>query len=301
MAKEYTYKYPHAAVATDSVVFGFDGKELQLLLIERKSDVYNGFWALPGGFMKMDETVEECALRELRQETGVNDIYLEQFHVFSNPNRDSRERVISVAFVALVRKSDYRLIASDDAANASWFRVDELPPLAFDHDDIVRMARLHLRRMLKESPIVFKLLDEKFSIAELQRLYELINGTTYDRRNFARKITSSGLLLDQGVSPVSSHNRFPNLYSFDEKGYEDMMAEGDEIEIDVPSKPDVLYDAAPPRGNEIWRQKRDEGRRRREAYMSKGEMKADYKHDKFAAKEELRSKKKKKSRNPFDI
>ncbi|MCD8208100.1 MAG: NUDIX hydrolase [Bacteroidales bacterium] len=302
MENEFTYKYPHPAVATDSVVFGFDGKELQLLLIERSSEVYNGCWALPGGFMRMDESVEECAMRELREETGVRDIYLEQFHVFSNPDRDSRERVISVAFVALVRKSDYRLIASDDAARALWFSVDELPPLAFDHEDIVRMARLHLRRMLRESPIVFKLLDEKFSIAELQRLYELINGTTYDRRNFARKITSSGFLLDQGVSPVPSHNRFPNLYSFDEQGYRESM----EAEADVVG--DVPMAAAAPEPvfgidrKAMWKQKKHDSKHwkdNRERQIL-GDVERYDKYEKRAAKEQAHTYKKK-SRNPFDI
>ncbi len=219
MGKTYEYKYPHPAVTTDSVVFGFDGKELQLLLIERGIEPFKGSWALPGGFMKMNETVEQCAMRELREETGVENVYLEQFHVFSSVKRDPRERVITVAFVALVRKSDYRLIAADDAARASWFQIEELPPLAFDHHDIISLGRRHLQEMLIVRPIAFKLLDEKFSMSELQRLYEIINETTYDRRNFARKMTSSELLLDQGVSSESAHNRYPNLYSFDEERY----------------------------------------------------------------------------------
>ena len=169
--------------------------------------------------MKIDETVEQCALRELKEETGVEDIYLEQFHVFSAVGRDPRERVVTVAFLALVRKSDFRLIAGDDAAGASWFELGKLPPLAFDHHDIIDMARKRLPELMRTKPIGFKLLDEKFSMNELQRLYEAVNGTTYDRRNFARKMSSTGLLRDEGVSPVAAHNRFPNLYSFDEKAY----------------------------------------------------------------------------------
>lgn len=120
----YQYKYPHPAVTTDCVVFGFDGKQLHILLIERGIEPFKGLWALPGGFMNMDETVEQCALRELKEETGVENIYMEQFHVFSDVLRDPRERVVTVAFLALVRKSDFRLIAGDDAARASWFEVD---------------------------------------------------------------------------------------------------------------------------------------------------------------------------------
>ncbi len=219
MEKKYQYDYPHAAITTDAVVFGFDGKVLHVLLIERGVEPYKGSWALPGGFMKIDETVEQCALRELKEETGVENVYLEQFHVFSSVRRDPRERVVTVAFFALVRKSDYRLIANDDAARASWFDLEMLPPLAFDHHDIIKAGRKHLQEVLRIRPIAFKLLDEKFSMAELQRLYEIINGTTCDRRNFARKLTSNRFLVDEGVSAVPSHNRFPNLYSFDENGY----------------------------------------------------------------------------------
>ena len=192
--KNYSYKYPHPAVTTDSVVFGYDGKLLHVLLVERGLDPFKGSWALPGGFLKMDETVEQGALRELREETGVSDIFLEQFHAFSEVDRDPRERVITVAFYALVRKSDYRVIGGDDAAQARWFPMEELPPLAFDHHEIISLARRYLQMKLRLEPIAFKLLDEKFSMSELQRLYELINGTTYDRRNFYKKMLSTGFL-----------------------------------------------------------------------------------------------------------
>ncbi len=218
--KKYQYDYPHPSVTTDAVVFGFDGKQLHILLIERGIDPYKGSWALPGGFMHIDETVEECARRELYEETGVRNVFLEQFHVFSSVYRDPRERVITVAFVALVCKSDYQLMANDDAAKASWFTLDELPPLAFDHYDIITMSRQHLKEMLQVRPIAFELLDKKFSMTELQRLYELINGVLYDRRNFARKMSANPFLVDEGVSPVAAHNRFPNLYSFDSERFE---------------------------------------------------------------------------------
>ena len=206
-------------MTADSVVFGFDGKKLHILLIERGIEPYKGSWALPGGFMNINETIEECARRELHEETGVEDIYLEQFHVFSGINRDPRERVVTVAFFALVRKSDYGLIAGDDAVRANWFDLDELPPLAFDHAGIIKHARGYLQEVLRNRPIAFKLLDEKFSMAELQRLYEAINGVEYDRRNFAKKMNSTGLLRDEGISPTPSRSRYPNLYSFDEDAY----------------------------------------------------------------------------------
>ena len=222
---KYTYKYPHPAVTTDSVVFGFDGRYLHILLVERRSEPYKGCWALPGGFMHIDETVEECAMRELAEETGLANIFLEQFHVFSSVDRDPRERVITVAFYALVRSSDYKLMAGDDAARACWFRCDELPPLAFDHDKIIDMARERLREKLRTRPIAFNLLDEKFSMGDLQRLYEAINGTSYDRRNFQRKMISTGLLEDHGLGSEPRHNRIPELYSFKEEEYNKLHKE----------------------------------------------------------------------------
>ncbi len=219
--KEYRYDHPHPAITTDAVVFGFDGKTLHILLVERGVEPYKGCWALPGGFMKIDETAEECVRRELREETNIADVYLEQFHVFSKVGRDPRERVVTIAFFALVRKSDCRPAASDDAARAAWFPLDTLPPLAFDHEDIIKLGRKRLQDVMRLRPIAFKLLDEKFSMGELQRLCEIITGTTYDRRNFARKLTSAAFLTGEGVSTVPSHNRCPNLYSFDEGAYED--------------------------------------------------------------------------------
>lgn len=190
----YTYKYPHPAVTTDCVIFGFDGSAINILLVERGLDPYKGYWALPGGFLKMDETAEEGALRELIEETGVSKVFLEQFHVFSDVRRDPRERVLTIAFLALVRKDDYQLIAGDDAAAAQWFLWDELPPLAFDHLKIIMLAKETLRQKLRVQPIAFKLLNKVFKMSELQRIYEVIHGTEFDRRNFVRKMVSSGFI-----------------------------------------------------------------------------------------------------------
>ena len=217
--KKHCYKYARPAVATDSVVFGFDGKKLYILLVERGIKPYKGIWAIPGGFIKMTETVEEGALRELREEAGIENVYLEQFHVFSKVDRDPRERVLTVAFFALVKKSDYHLIAGDDAAKAEWYPIDELPILAFDHKDIIISAHEHLQDKMRAKPLAFGLLDEKFTITEIQTLFEVVNDTTYDRRNFYRKIMATGFLKDRGPSSVAVHNRIPQLYSFDEELY----------------------------------------------------------------------------------
>lgn len=210
---KYCYDYPHPALTSDIVVFGYDGHELHILLIERGLEPYKGSWALPGGFMKMDETIEQCAARELREETGVEDAYLRQFHVFSSTARDPRGRVVTVAFLALVSKSEYRVIGGDDAVRAFWFPADELPPLAFDHNNIIAEARRHLRVLVATEPVILRLLDNKFSLAELQRLVEIITGQTYDRRNFQRRILQSDVLNNEGTSTEPTSSRPPTMYS----------------------------------------------------------------------------------------
>ena len=190
--QKYTYNYPHPAVTTDCVVFGFDGHELKILLIERGIEPYKGVWALPGGFLRMDETAEQCALRELQEETGLNLNYLKQFRTFSEVGRDPRERVISIAFYALAKKSEVQ--GGDDAANAQWFTLSDVPRLAFDHDYILRKAMEKLREDIHFEPIGFDLLDKQFTIPELQRLYEAILGVRFDRRNFYKKMLQTGIL-----------------------------------------------------------------------------------------------------------
>lgn len=221
----YCYKYPHPAVATDSVVFGYDGKQLHILLIERGEGAYKGSWALPGGFIRMDETADEGARRELAEETNVRNVYLEQFHTFTAVDRDPRERVMSIAYFALVRKSDYNIIGGDDAAKADWFPIDKLPPLAFDHAEIVEMAKQKLQDTLRYKPIAFKLLDEKFIMSELQKLYELINEIKYDRRNFQKKMLATGFIEEEGIRQTSMQCRAPGLFSFNEKAYQEAQAE----------------------------------------------------------------------------
>ena len=191
---EYTYKYPHPAVSTDCVVFGFDGYEIKVLLIERGIEPYKGMMAFPGGFMRIDETAEECAIRELKEETGLEINNIKQLGAFSGVNRDPRERVVTIAFYALAKQSE--VIGGDDAAAAQWVSINDVPPLAFDHDYILRQAMQRIRRDIHFEPIGFGLLNEEFTIAELQRLYEAILGIRFDRRNFYKKIMQTGILQD---------------------------------------------------------------------------------------------------------
>lgn len=192
MKMSYTYPYPHPAVATDCVVFGFDGKGLQVLLIRRGVEPYKGLWAFPGGFMRMDETAEECAKRELQEETSLNIQMLKQLGAFSGVHRDPRERVVSVAFYALVQPSE--VVGGDDASHAEWFAIEEVPQLAFDHDFILRKAMQQLRKDIYFEPIGFELLGNAFTMSELQRLYEAILGVRFDRRNFEKKMLQTGIL-----------------------------------------------------------------------------------------------------------
>lgn len=225
----YCYRYPHPAVTTDCVIFGFDGERLQVLLIERGIEPFKSRWAFPGGFIKMDETAEEGALRELKEETGMENAFMQQFHTFSNPLRDPRERVITIAFYALVRIQEVK--GGDDAASARWFPLDEIPALAFDHDHMLRMATQRLRQEIHFHPIGFELLPEKFTLRELQSLYEAILGITFDRRNFAKKMLHLEILneLDETIWPTPK--REAKLFSFNAGKYEELKRKGFRIEF----------------------------------------------------------------------
>jgi len=188
----YQYKYEHPAVTTDCVIFTYEDWKLKVLLVKRGGEPYKGEWALPGGFLKSDETAREGALRELKEETALEASTIGELGVFSDPSRDPRERVITIAYYALVKPSEVQ--GGDDADEAAWFSIDALPQLAFDHADIIRAALDRIKRDIHFDPIGFDLLDEEFTIPDLQRLYEIILGVKFDRRNFQRKIMASGIL-----------------------------------------------------------------------------------------------------------
>ena len=206
MGKNYTYKpgdpfpfqyrYEHMGVTTDCVIFTYEDWRLKVLLVRRGAEPFKGEWAFPGGFLRMDETAEQGALRELREETALVPSAIGQLGVFSDVHRDPRERVITIAWYALVKP--HEVVGGDDAAEAAWFPVDDLPPLAFDHHMIFEAAMERLRRDIHFQPVGFDLLDDEFTIPDLQRLYEAILGVKFDRRNFQRKILASGILDSVG-------------------------------------------------------------------------------------------------------
>lgn len=197
----YQYKYEHMAVTTDCAIFTYEDWKLKVLLVRRGGEPYKGQWAFPGGFLRMDETAEQGARRELREETGLVPSAIGQLGVFSDVHRDPRERVITIAWYALVKPSE--VVGGDDADEAAWFPVDALPPLAFDHRKIFEAAMERLRRDIHFQPVGFDLLDDEFTIPDLQRLYEAILGVKFDRRNFQRKLLAAGILEE--ASPVEEY------------------------------------------------------------------------------------------------
>lgn len=214
---EFCYRYPHAAIAADCVIFGFNGKNLKILLIERGQEPFKDYWALPGGFMRIDETIEETAARELEEETNIRNVYLDQFKVYSNVKRDPRERVVSIAFIALVKPEDCDVLAGDDAAKAMWFDDGMFPPLAFDHALIIREAREYLKDILYRKPVAFELLSKTFTISQLQAVYEEINQATYDRRNFLRTALEADVITEVEDDSTKESGRSVKRYRLNEE------------------------------------------------------------------------------------
>lgn len=208
----YQYRYPHMAVTTDCVIFTWEDGALKVLLVRRGGEPCRGQWAFPGGFLQMKETALEGALRELREETALEPAAITELGIFSDVDRDPRERVITIAYYALVKP--HAVVGGDDADEAAWFPTDQLPPLAFDHDKIFSAALERLRRDIHFEPVGFDLLDDEFSIPDLQRLYEAILGVKFDRRNFQRKILASGILEEASEPEETSFDEVEAEPSF---------------------------------------------------------------------------------------
>ncbi len=227
----FTYQYPRAALAVDCVVFGLDDEELKVLLIERDGEPFAGKWALPGGFVRLDETLDDAARRELAEEAGVERVYLEQLCSFGDLDRDPRERVVTVAYYALVKLADHRVRGATDARDAAWFAAGDVPRLAFDHNQILAVALDRLRSKVRYQPLGFELLPPKFTLTELQRLYEVVLEQPLDKRNFRKKVLSMGLLdeLDEVQKDVA--HRAARLYAFNKKRYRQFQRRGFHFEL----------------------------------------------------------------------
>ncbi|WP_367865964.1 NUDIX domain-containing protein [Pedobacter sp. WC2423] len=215
-------------VTVDAIVFGYNQENgISVLLIKRKIEPFLKEWALPGGFVLNHETLEEAVERELREEAGVSINYLEQLFTFGKPSRDPRMRVISIAYFGLVKSSDFSLFASTDASEAAWFNIYDLPPLAFDHKEVVEKAIARLRAKITYEPIGFELLDPKFLFSHLEQLYMELLGHDIDRRNFKRKVMSLGLVIElDEKAPALTAGRPGKLYSFDKEKYKQLKVNG---------------------------------------------------------------------------
>jgi 8-oxo-dGTP diphosphatase len=202
-------------VTVDIVVFTIVDRSIEVLLFERKTEPYAGHWSIPGGFINQGETLEQAAARWLRAKTTVENIYLEQLYAFGGPGRDPRARVITVAYYALV---SHEKLTPEGRHNPSdgtqWFSIDNLPSLAFDHNLIVAGALKRLKERLNSSAIAFQLLGDKFTLTELQRVYELVLNKTLDKRNFRKKMLAAGILEEIGETKMEGYHRPAQLYIF---------------------------------------------------------------------------------------
>jgi 8-oxo-dGTP diphosphatase len=207
-------KFERPSVTVDVVILTVRERRLEVMLIRRRHWPFEDMWAIPGGFVEPNESLEDSARRELREETSVSDVYLEQLYTFGDPGRDPRTRVITVVYYALLRADQLHLRAGDDAADARWFPAYEHPSLAFDHDQILDYTRQRLRSKLEYTTIGFQLLAPAFTLSELQEVYEAILNRPLDKRNFRKKVLSTGILVQIPETRKAGQHRPAALYRF---------------------------------------------------------------------------------------
>ncbi|QEC79450.1 NUDIX hydrolase [Mucilaginibacter ginsenosidivorax] len=220
-------------VAVDAVVFGYTSKEgLSVLLIKRNIDPFKDTWALPGGLVGNDESLEDAVQRELKEETGVSINYLEQLYSFGQPGRDPRNRVISITYYGLVKPDAFQIEAATDAAEVEWFNIKRIPQLAFDHEDIIAAAHDRLKNKILYQPIGFELLEERFPFSELEKLYMAVLDRSIDRRNFKKKVVKFGFLEETDEKQaLAGAGRPGNLFCFNQQKYFQLQKEGINFEI----------------------------------------------------------------------
>lgn len=226
----HTYEHPRPALTADVVAVRFSAGVLEVLLIQRAGEPFAGSWALPGGFVEMDETVEHAAARELAEETGVSGVEVEQLHTFSEPGRDPRGRTVSVAHLAMLRASEVTVRAGDDASAAAFRPVSEARGLAFDHDAIVAHALERLRFKARYEAFGLELMPAKFTLSELQRLYEVVLGRDLDKRNFRKKLLSRGFLVPLDEFQKGVAHRAARFFRFDRRKYKSYARKASELE-----------------------------------------------------------------------
>jgi len=249
MEGSYSYQYPRPAVSTDCVIFGFNGKDINVLLVRRGNDPFKGILALPGGFLEPNETLEECAKRELLEETGIKSINLRQYAVFSELERDPRTRVISVLFYGLLGPSAMEsqdICCGSDASELKWMLLNEAMSnnnLAFDHREAIVKAKETLSLALNREPVVFEMLDERFTIKQLQAIYEALLNIEFDRANFHKKMVgdpvaaakikpsgrkkNTGIITDTGDVMKDTKHKPAKFYVFDYEKYNKLMEKKD--------------------------------------------------------------------------
>ncbi len=218
-------QYSTFYLAVDCIIFGFNGLELKILLIKRNFEPQKGKWSLMGGFLQQDESLDGAAERILFQLTGLRDVYLEQLYTYGDMNRDSEDRVISTAYYALI-KIDNSKESEVNKHQAAWFEISNFPELIFDHNQMVDKALRRLRRKSRTQPLGFELLPEKFTLPQLQHLYEAIHQKEFDKRNFRKKILSFDVLLKLDEKDKAGSKKGAYLYKFDEKKYDALMSDG---------------------------------------------------------------------------
>jgi len=231
MVKYYT-EYDKFLVAVDCIIFGFDGKELNLLLIKRNFPPAKGEWSLMGGFLKKKESIDQAAERVLFKLTGLCNVFLEQLQGYGEIERDPGERVISIAYYALINIDDYDEELAQQY-NAKWFPINDFPKLIFDHNIMVDKALRRLQRKAQNQPIGFELIPPKFTIPQLQRLYEAIFRKEFDKRNFRKKILSFHVLKKLEEKDRESSKKGAYLYQFDQKEYNRLLNSGYNFEVNV--------------------------------------------------------------------
>jgi len=210
--KEDIHKFEKPSVTVDIVIFTIKNNDLKILLVKRNLEPFKDKWALPGGFVRIHESLEDAAKRELEEETGVKNVYLEQLYSFGEPKRDPRGRVITIAYMALVNSDDIKLKATTDVSDAQWFSTKKIPQIAFDHKQILDYSLKRLKWKFEYTPVAFSLLPKKFTISQIQKIYEIVFNKKIDKRNFAKKIVSLNILKEEGINKNVSH-RPPMLYS----------------------------------------------------------------------------------------